>query len=439
MRHRPWSATAVGLLAATVAVTSSASAAAQPVPDPERVPEKVTGVPEPAQGVPAAPPSADRSAAVPDATLAARLQSRSEALVPSLGGRVVDVDSGESVWSRGGPVGLRPASSTRVLTALSAVQVLGADYRFRTRVLQPKTHDDRVYLEGRGDPTMSTARLKSLATSTANRLDAQGVKDIYLRVDDSFFPAPTSAHGWEAGDVPEYVAPVRALVVDQKNSMDTSMQAAKVYADALRARGIGIRSTTRMKAPATARQVTYRTSPVLRTVIADMLRVSQNDYAEALAWTTALEAGGSRTWEAVNWRTRREVARYGITTSGMKLYDGSGLSRANRISATTLSSLMAKLYTDRQMKPIVFRDDALPIAGRTGTLENRFGTPPSSCAVGRVRAKTGSLRDTTVLTGIATGTDGRTRAFAFLSGDRDNTAAVRQRIDELAATTVTCM
>lgn len=439
MRHRPWSATAVGLLAATVAVTSSASAAAQPVPDPERVPEKVTGVPEPAQGVPAAPPSADRSAAVPDATLAARLQSRSEALVPSLGGRVVDVDSGESVWSRGGPVGLRPASSTKVLTALSAVQVLGADYRFRTRVLQPKTHDDRVYLEGRGDPTMSTARLKSLATSTANRLDAQGVKDIYLRVDDSFFPAPTSAHGWEAGDVPEYVAPVRALVVDQKNSMDTSMQAAKVYADALRARGIGIRSTTRMKAPATARQVTYRTSPVLRTVIADMLRVSQNDYAEALAWTTALEAGGSRTWEAVNWRTRREVARYGITTSGMKLYDGSGLSRANRISATTLSSLMAKLYTDRQMKPIVFRDDALPIAGRTGTLENRFGTPPSSCAVGRVRAKTGSLRDTTVLTGIATGTDGRTRAFAFLSGDRDNTAAVRQRIDELAATTVTCM
>lgn len=439
MRHRPWSATAVGLLAATVAVTSSASAAAQPVPDPERVPEKVTGVPEPAQGVPAAPPSADRSAAVPDATLAARLQSRSEALVPSLGGRVVDVDSGRSVWSRGGPVGLRPASSTKVLTALSAVQVLGADYRFRTRVLQPKTHDDRVYLEGRGDPTMSTARLKSLATSTANRLDAQGVKDIYLRVDDSFFPAPTSAHGWEAGDVPEYVAPVRALVVDQKNSMDTSMQAAKVYADALRARGIGIRSTTRMKAPATARQVTYRTSPVLRTVIADMLRVSQNDYAEALAWTTALEAGGSRTWEAVNWRTRREVARYGITTSGMKLYDGSGLSRANRISATTLSSLMAKLYTDRQMKPIVFRDDALPIAGRTGTLENRFGTPPSSCAVGRVRAKTGSLRDTTVLTGIATGTDGRTRAFAFLSGDRDNTAAVRQRIDELAATTVTCM
>lgn len=441
VRHRPWSAAATGLLAAALAVAPSASAVAQPGPDtdPERVPEEVTGVPEPAQGVPAAPRSTGRSTAVPDATLAARLQSRSEALVPALGGRVVDVDSGKSVWSRGGPVGLRPASSTKVLTALSAVKVLGPDYRFRTRVLQPTSHDDRVYLEGRGDPTLSTARLKGLATSTANRLDAQGVKDVYLRVDDSFFPAPTNAHGWEAGDVPEYVAPVRALVVDQKNSMDTSMQAAKVYADALRARGIGIRSTTRMKAPSTARQVTYRTSPVLRTVVADMLRVSQNDYAEALAWTTALEAGGSRTWDAVNWRTRREVARYGVTTSGMQLYDGSGLSRANRISATSLSSLMATLYTDPQMQPIFFGNDALPVAGRTGTLENRFGTSPSSCAVDRVRAKTGSLRDTTVLTGIATGTDGRTRAFAFLSGDRDNTATVRQRIDELAATTVTCM
>lgn len=436
-RRRTWATAAVGALALLVAP----SAGAQPDPpvDLERVPERVTGLPAPAEPVPSSPPRTGRSAAVPDATVAARLQSRSESLVPTLGGQVVDVGSGAKVWSRGGPAGLRPASATKVLTALSALEVLGADYRFRTRVVQARTHDDRVYLEGGGDPTMSTARLRSLAKSTANRLDAQGVRSIYLRVDDTFFPAPTDAHGWEKGDVPEYVAPVRALVVDQKNSMDTSMQAAGVYADALRERGIAVRSMTRMAAAPTARQVTYRTSPVLRTVVADMLRVSQNDYAEALAWTTALEAGGSRTWDAVSWRTRREVQRYGVTTSGMRIHDGSGLSRANRISAASLSTLMAKLYTDPQLKPIFFADTALPVSGRTGTLENRFGTSPSSCAVGRVRAKTGSLRDTTVLTGIAVGTDGRTRAFAFLATGRSNTASVRQRIDELAATAVTCM
>lgn len=428
---------------AVVSVALAPAAFAEPDPGPgtdlERVPERVTGVPPPAEPVPTVPPSTGGAGAVPDSTVASRLQSRSESLVPTLGGRVVDVGSGRGVWSRGGPVGLRPASTTKVLTALSAVRVLGDDYRFRTRVLQPRTHDDRVYLEGRGDPTLSTARLEALANTTANRLESQGVSSVYLRVDDSFFPAPTNAHGWEAGDVPQYVSPVRALVVDQENSMDTSMQAAKVYADVLKERGITIRSTTRMKAPSTARQVTYRSSPILRTIVADMLRVSQNDYAEALAWTAALEAGGSRTWKAVTWRTRTEVQRYGVTTSGMKLYDGSGLSRANRISAATLSSLMASLYTDSQLKRVFFSASALPVAGRTGTLENRFGSWPSSCAVGRVRAKTGSLRDTTALAGIAVGTDGRTRAFAFLSNGRDNTAAVRKRIDELGATAVTCM
>lgn len=430
----------VGMVGA-ISFALAPGAAAEPDPglDLERVPERVTGVPSPAAPVPPVPPRTGQGSAVPDATLAKRLQSRSQPLVPTLGGRVVDVASGKNVWSRGGPVGLRPASATKVLTGMSATKVLGADYRFRTRVVRPRTQNDRVYLKGGGDPTLSTARLQSLAKSTASTLDAEGVTSVSLRVDDSFFPAPTNAHGWEPGDVPEYVAPVRALVVDQKNSMDTSMQAAQVYATALRARGITIRSTTRMAAPATARQVTYRTSPVLRTVVADMLRDSQNDYAEALLWTSALEAGGSRTWKAATWRVRTEIQRYGISTSGMRLYDGSGLSQANRISASSLSALVAKLYTDPAMKPVFFANNAMPVSGRTGTLKNRFGTAPSSCATGRVRAKTGSLRDTTVLTGIAVGSDGRTRAFAFLSNGRANTATVRKRIDELAATAVTCM
>lgn len=141
----------------------------------------------------------------------------------------------------------------------------------------------------------------------------------------------------------------------------------------------------------------------------------------------------------MTWRVTTELRRYGIPVSGLRLHDGSGLSRSNRATATTLQSLVGELYTDPAMKPHFFSDTALPVAGRTGTLEDRFATSPSSCAVGRVRAKTGSLRDATVLTEIATGTDGRTRAFAFVSHDRTNTAAVRQRIDELAATTVACM
>lgn len=439
MRHRsPWAVAALSALA----LVTAPNAAAQPGPDvdPERVPERVTGVPRPASPVPTeAPSDAGARAAVPDATLAERLQSRSDPLVPAFGGQVVDVDSGDAIWSRGASEGLRPASSTKVLTALSAIKVLGADHTFRTDVEQVKVNPDRVYLKGGGDPTLSTARLESMARTTAARLSSQDISSVALRVDDSLFPEPPNAVGWEEEDVPEYVAPVRALVVDQKNSMDTSMQAAGVYADALEAHGISVRSTTRKKAPESTNPITHRSSRELRTIVADMLRESNNDYAEALLWTSGLEAGAAPTWEGVTGQVRAEVEGYGVPTPQMQLYDGSGLSRSNRISATTLTTLMAKLHEDPAMKPVFFADDALPIAGRTGTLESRFGTAPSSCAVDRVRAKTGSLRDTTVLTGIAEGSDGRTRAFAFQSGDRENTAAVRQTIDELAATTVICM
>ena len=440
MRHRrhPWGIAAIGALAIVIGPT----AAAQPGPgtDPERIPERVTGVPRPAGPVPTeAPSDAWARAEVPDSTLAERLQSRSEALVPALGGQVVDVDSGSTVWSRGAAQGMRPASATKVLTALSAIKVLGADHTFTTRVLQVKANNDRVYLQGSGDPTLSTARLQSMAKSTATRLKSQDISSVALRVDDSLFPEPTNAEGWEDEDVPEYVAPVRALVVDQKNSMDTSMQAAGVYADALVEHGISIRSTTRKKAPESTNPITHTSSPELTTIVADMLRESNNDYAEALLWTSGLESGAARTWAGVTGQVTSEVQRYGVPTSGMQLHDGSGLSRSNRISATSLTTLMASLHEDPEMQPIFFADDALPIAGRTGTLESRFGTSPSSCAVDKVRGKTGSLRDTTVLTGIAIGDDGRTRAFSFLSGDRENTEAVRQKIDELAATTVTCM
>lgn len=194
-----------------------------------------------------------------------------------------------------------------------------------------------------------------------------------------------------------------------------------------------------MKTSSSARQVAVTSSPVLSTIIADMLRESNNDYAEALLWSSGLAAGGSRTWTAMTWRVTTEMRRYGIPVSGMRLYDGSGLSRSDRITASSLEALVGKLYMDPAMRPVFYTNSAMPVAGRTGTLEDRFSTSPSSCAVGRVRAKTGSLRDATFLTGIAHGTDGRVRAFAFISHDRANTAAVRQKLDELAATAVTCM
>jgi D-alanyl-D-alanine carboxypeptidase/D-alanyl-D-alanine-endopeptidase (penicillin-binding protein 4) len=83
----------------------------------------------------------------------------------------------------------------------------------------------------------------------------------------------------------------------------------------------------------------------------------------------------------------------------------------------------------------------MPTAGKTGTLKasyGRFVTASSSCAVGKVFAKTGSLTDAVSLSGWTVGKDGRTKTFAFVVNGRSSTLTLKQNLDMLAATVNGC-
>ncbi|MFM8896197.1 MAG: D-alanyl-D-alanine carboxypeptidase [Actinomycetales bacterium] len=87
---------------------------------------------------------------------------------------------------------------------------------------------------------------------------------------------------------------------------------------------------------------------------------------------------------------------------------------------------------------------AMPIAGRSGTLDDRYGrytTKPSRCARGKIRAKTGTLFDTIGLTGVTTARDGQEKAFAILVNHRPQRVSrltTRRAVDALAATINCC-
>ena len=81
---------------------------------------------------------------------------------------------------------------------------------------------------------------------------------------------------------------------------------------------------------------------------------------------------------------------------------------------------------------------AIPTAGRTGTLRYRFTTTQSKCAVGRVWAKTGTLSDVVSLAGFTKGTDGRVKVFAFVVNGKSSTTTLKNDVDMLAATVTGC-
>ncbi|MGL4172921.1 MAG: D-alanyl-D-alanine carboxypeptidase/D-alanyl-D-alanine endopeptidase [Actinomycetota bacterium] len=374
--------------------------------------------------------------------MASALTSRAADSKTSSGfsGAVIDTASNRLVWSKRGTTRRMPASTAKLATAITALSIFGPDHRFRTMTRRAAT-SSRVYLVGSGDPSLTTADLRSLARATASKLRRDGRTRVSVWADDTAFPAPGSALGWKSTYVPSEVRPVRALAVDGHRGVNTTTHAAEVFSTQLRATGIIVVGTTTGKAPAKARWVASLYGDRLSEIVADMLLPSDNDIAEALHRLVAIAGKQPATWAGAAKAQRAALQTDGLTIRSGALNDGSGLSRANRITAVELARIADNAVESGRNDFTVLSQGAMPLAGRTGTLGpsyQRF-TGSAGCAAGKVTAKTGSLRDVVALVGWTTDADGRTKAFAFVVNGPPASLARRQRLDLLAATITGCV
>jgi serine-type D-Ala-D-Ala carboxypeptidase/endopeptidase (penicillin-binding protein 4) len=298
-------------------------------------------------------------------------------------------------------------------------------------------YSTRVVLVGSGDPSLSSAQLDAMARTTAAVLVSRHITLGRVYVDDDVFPTPTLAYGWKESYVPDSVTPVRALVRDQRDDSDTSAEAGRYFRDRLKAYGVTQAGYYgRANASSTSAVLASSTGSTLSTMVRTMLLNSDNEIAEALHKQVGLALGYGATWTGARSAQAKEVAAQGLTTGS--LYDGSGLSRADRLSALQLAR-----FVDRGVDPATQTrlwplKSGLPTAGRTGTLASRFSTTASKCAVGKVFAKTGTLSDVVSLAGWTTNVDGRVKAFAFVVNGKSSTTTLKQNVDMLAATVNGC-
>src|SRR3972149_3112188 len=106
------------------------------------------------------------------------------------------------------------------------------------------------------------------------------------------------------------------------------------------------------------------------------------------------------------------LANAGVNPNDVELEDGSGLSRSDLVTPHAAVQLL-KYVEAQPWRPLFV--ESLAVAGVDGTLEERMKEGP---ARGRVRAKTGSLGDTTTLAGYAQTTSGETLVFALFLNHR---------------------
>ncbi|MET9832193.1 D-alanyl-D-alanine carboxypeptidase/D-alanyl-D-alanine-endopeptidase [Streptomyces sp. NPDC006385] len=363
-------------------------------------------------------------------------------LGPSLSGVVIDAKSDRVVWGHDASTALMPASNTKLATATAALTVLGPDHRFTTKVVYG---DGTLTLIGGGDRTLTTDDLDALAKDAVAGLKRAGLTSVKVRVDDSLFPEPALATGWNAGYYPNEIAPVRPLVVDGHAVADTAVDAGQVFAKLLTDRGVAVTGdVTRGAAGAGNVPVAQHSSDKLSKIVKHMLKVSDNNIAETLLRMTALGAGRSATFEDGTAVVRSVLSqRYGVSLDNFEMYDGSGLSRSTRIPAQTLAEILDLTVDPRHRQTLKYIADGLPVAGEAGATLGpewgRFDTPDSQCAVGKVKGKTGTLTGAIALSGMTKAQDGRWKVFSFV--ENGSTAAgndIKDALDGLAATVNGC-
>ena len=159
--------------------------------------------------------------------------------------------------------------------------------------------------------------------------------------------------------------------------------------------------------------ITSQSDP-LSMLATTMMKLSQNQYAEAL-----LKTIGMGTTEGGRTAVKETLTSWGIDPAGAVLADGSGLSRYNYVTPETMVAVL--VHVDRSEKLRAMYESTLPIAGRDGTLEQRMrGTP----AEGRALAKTGSMTAARSVAGYVRTADGRLVAFAIMANNFENSSAV---------------
>ncbi|MEV6316724.1 D-alanyl-D-alanine carboxypeptidase/D-alanyl-D-alanine-endopeptidase [Streptomyces sp. NPDC051776] len=386
----------------------------------------------------------DADSGSPDEEISENLDSRvnDPRLGTNIGGFVMDAESDKVIWGHNAGRALMPASNAKLATATAALGAMGPDHRFTTRVVYG---DGTLTLVGGGDRLLTGDDVAELARTAAAGLSHAGVGTVKVRVDDGLFPEPSLANGWNDGYFPEDVAPVRPLVVDGHAVMDTSVDAGKVFADRLADQGVTVDGeVTRGQSRPTDVPVARHRSPKLSETVHRMLKKSDNNIAETLFRMTALATGRPATFEGGTAAVREILAeRYGVPLDGFEQFDGSGLSRADRIPAVTIARILDLATDPRHAYRLGPVRDGLPVAGEAGSTLGpewgRFDDAHSQCAVGEVSAKTGTLTGGIALSGLTKSEDGRWKVFSFVENDSTaDPAAIKDAMDGLAATVNGC-
>lgn len=315
----------------------------------------------------------------------------------------------QNIWEQ-----MVPASITKLFTTAVALQLLGKDFKVKTKLLTDDFNikdgiiNGNIYLKGYGNPVFSSFDLENFA----QRLVDLGIKKIEGNVigDESYFDNIYHREDWieeEKSNVP--LPPISALILDrnkktvvkkiknksrysQANFKNPALEIAEILRVILIGKKIYVNGVAKSGLTPNNHFELDESHIKLDELIAYINKNSDNFYAECLFKVLGAEFSKSQgtyffSQQAIN----DFLKKNDMPSFATEIVDGSGISRFDKVTAASVSSLLERMYFDLVNFESFY--NSLSIAGIDGTLRNRLN--------GRInfRGKTGTLNGVIGLAG----------------------------------------
>lgn len=315
---------------------------------------------------------------------------------------LVATHNGRILYSKNEAKKSIPASTLKLLTALTAIHHLGTLYRFQTGFYLDT--DNNLKIKGYGDPLLISEVWEEIADTLAKTIHS--CNDMVL--DDTYFSRKIKIPGAGCSSNP-YDAPSNALCAnfntvffdfDQQggivsaerrtpmvpyaaekirllglkkgrrtlinNQKKTALYAGELLKHFLRARGVDVDGSLRLGSvsPEDKLILTYRSRFTLLEVLEKMLKFSNNFIANQILLFLGAHVYGHPATISKGVRVVSEFAEEKLQLTDINIAEGSGISRQNRVSALDMLIILRHFSTHRHIL-----EGAGKTLYKTGTLE----------------------------------------------------------------------
>lgn len=300
---------------------------------------------------------------------------------------------------------LRPASTMKAITAITALDRLGGSHQFRTQLyytgeVQDSTLYGDLYCVGGFDPAFNSDDMRAFVES----VQQMGIDTIRGRIvaDRTMKDGDLLGEGWCWDDDNPKISPL---------SLGRDINFLERFVTALSDEGIVLDiRLSEGRLPSEARILCSRFHSMDQ-ILQRMMKMSDNFYAEAMFYQIARSTGRrpAKAKDAAG-VIKQLIQKVGNGKNPYRIADGSGLSLYNYVTPELEMRLLRYAYLNKNIYEHLL--PSLPIAGWDGTLKTRM---KGTFAEGNVKAKTGTVTGVSALAGYCTAANGHQLCFSMIN------------------------